>query len=714
MSPGGILNIWDTKTTSHIASYKGVFEESVGFPSDSEELLYLSGNEVLQIIDAATGNSIADFRGHTDRITYAVFSADYQQLASRSKDGSLKIWDRETRECLATYDCSQGNHKTVGFSPDGLTFALISDFESIQLLDSRKTRLRQVINDHNRRVASVVFSPDSQILASVDSIGTLIFRDLLSGTSMVAEGAGVFMDRDVIFLSDGSRLITPDRDHAITLWNTATAKCESKLKGHRTTITEVVLTKDESRMASASYDKTIRIWDRLSGACVAIYTGHDRQIASLAYSADERLLISADQTGHCKVWDLAIESQHVRMESHESAILEVVFSPDKKRLATTSGDRTIKLWNAASGECVGTSKRHQIFAWVPLVVPQDMRSTPYDHVMESRGLSGWPRSVEFSLDGSELISAGYDHEGRGNLRLWNTTTGAYKPLLQGSAFSFRSINLSPDNATLVTTSRGGLVMYWDMRSQKLLRSFEGKIYEVSSAVHSPDGTQIILACNDGVIRQWNPSTGSIGELGEKHEGPVLLTTISADGTKLASYALPKVKIWNTERQMRIASYPTEPFQLTGMISQVQFSPDSRHLGILYEQGDVKVDILNAETGYCVDRLSICGLANHIIFDPNGSSLVTNVGMFIFDQENLPAAVPDGTLSRVSREPKLIGIGLSRDGIWVTWNSINLVWLPPTFRVSASDIAASTLALGSRLGQFLSIEIDPSMLPPLAL
>ncbi|KAM0457416.1 hypothetical protein ACHAO4_003215 [Trichoderma viride] len=176
--------------------------------------------------------------------------------------------------------------------------------------------------------------------------------------------------------------------------------------------------------------------------------------------------------------------------------------------------------------------------------------------------------------------------------------------------------------------------------------------------------------------------------------------MSADGTRLASYGVGEVRIWETDTCASIAEY--ELASGTSAISQILFSPDTRYLIALYTTGKVKAEILCASTGRCIAQLEICGLANHMELDSAGSSLLitTNVGTLTVDPPTF-------------RKAKAIGLGLSIDGEWVTWDSRNLLWLPSTFRISAADIdvAASLVALGTRLGRLVLIGIDASKIPP---
>ncbi|KAL6872864.1 hypothetical protein J3F83DRAFT_731217 [Trichoderma novae-zelandiae] len=703
--PNGMLNVWHTRTTSSIGTYDGHLGlTSVAFSSDGRELLYLSGHEVLQIMEAETKSPVAEFTGHTAQITCAMFSGDTQQLASASTDGVLKIWDRETRQCLATHHYNYGSDDLVGFSPDGKSFLVISNHDTIRLLHTKGTSHRLLDRDHPQaRIRSAVFSPDSKLLASSDGRGTLRFTDLASGITLFAEGADITLEVGLIFCYNGSRLISPMNGHAIAIWNTATAKCESLLEGHRTWITDIILSNDETKIASSSYDKTIKIWNISTGNCIATYNGHDERIINIAFTADERLLISADQWGNCKIWDTLIEAKSANPEGHENAVLEVVFSPDAEKIVTTSGDRTIKLWAAADGKCKATEKDHQLFFSIPLVIPVDMPSAPFDHLIQNGGLLGCSRSVVFSSDSSRFVSGTFK-AGSTELRLWNVTTGSYELFHTGGSSTVQSLALAADDSTLLFTSRDGTAEYCDIKSKQLLLCLNGEAYGFSSSAVSPDGTHLILGCDDGGVRLFEVSKKKLKELSEPLGGPALRVVTSADGTKLAACSASTVGIWDMLTQACVASCEFSA-RAYSHICQLKFSPNNQQLAILYEKGEVKVDILDAETGLCVDRLSICGLANHMEFDSTGCDLITNVGT-----ATIGSHAHSHNSMTTSREPRMMGIGLSKDGQWVTWNSQNMLCLPPTYRASASDIAASTIALGSRLGRLFLIGIDPSAAP----
>lgn len=694
---GSEMEIWDMRTISCVAIYDGVLSSSVSFSPDGNDLFYLTWHETVQIISTATRSCVAEFRGHTDEITFAMFSSDGQQLASSSKDGTLKVWNRISGRCTATHPFNHGD-EVIGFSPDGASFLVISNHR-LHFLDSKATGRKLTYDCHSRKA---VFCYNTQRLIAVGGNSTITFTDISTGITLTIDGVD---DGSIpfVFLSSGQQLICPMESKVagyrpIGIWNTMTATCETVLEGHRAMISDIILSSDEKRIASASYDKNIRVWDAQSGSCIATYTGHSETIDSIAYSSDGTLLISLDHQGSSKVWDTNSEIQPQVIESHGSAVLEVVLSPDKKKVVTTAGERTIKLWDTATGECITTGERHALFANVPLVVPHDILSAPYDHVVFFSDLYGWPRSIQFCQDSSKFVST-TGFFGSTCIKLWDTNTGGYELLYETEYGPAISIAISPNGSAVSSTLIEGTVMLLDTESRELLDFVGVETHDLSYSSFSPNGAYLMLGYKDGAIRLYHLSTRKWKEMEATHERPVTFITMSADGTRLASYDYEEVRIWATDTCASIAKY--ELASHASGISQLLFSPDNRYLISLYTTGKVKIEILCTLTGHIIAQLAMCGLANHMEFDSAGSSqLITNVGTLILDPPTF-------------RKAKAIGIGLSNDGEWITWDSRNLLWLPPTFRISAADIdaAASLIALGTRLGRLLLIGVDASKIPP---
>jgi uncharacterized caspase-like protein len=89
----------------------------------------------------------------------------------------------------------------------------------------------------------------------------------------------------------------------IVLWDPATGKQISTIKGHGKGVTDVVFSRDGKLIASAASDNTIKIWDVASQRELRTFTGQLATIESMDFSPDGKLLASASDDGSTFLWD---------------------------------------------------------------------------------------------------------------------------------------------------------------------------------------------------------------------------------------------------------------------------------------------------------------------------------------------------------------------------------------------------------------------------
>ncbi|HCB55707.1 TPA: hypothetical protein DEP26_01865, partial [Candidatus Uhrbacteria bacterium] len=73
------------------------------------------------------------FEGHTGWVRSVAFSPDGKWIVSGSYDCTIKIWNRETRECVRTLKGHTDWVRSVVFSPDGKWIVSGSDDSTIKI-----------------------------------------------------------------------------------------------------------------------------------------------------------------------------------------------------------------------------------------------------------------------------------------------------------------------------------------------------------------------------------------------------------------------------------------------------------------------------------------------------------------------------------------------------------------------------------------------------
>ena len=139
-------------------------------------------------------------------MTGLAFAPDGTQLASSGVDGTVKLWDMESFDCLQTFSGHTDRVLRVVWSPDGRTLASCSFDQTIWLWDVKERRSRVVLYGHIG-LHSIAFTPDSRTLLSGSNDGTIRVWDVESGQCLrIIGGYYTASLLDIDWSPDNSRL----------------------------------------------------------------------------------------------------------------------------------------------------------------------------------------------------------------------------------------------------------------------------------------------------------------------------------------------------------------------------------------------------------------------------------------------------------------------------------------------------------------------------
>ena len=94
---------------------------AIAFSPDGKQLASGSRDSTVRLWDAGTGSGLHTLKGHTDGVFAIVFSPDGKQLASGSDDSTVRLWDAGTGSAYQTLE-GEGHTDSVtaiAFSKDG-------------------------------------------------------------------------------------------------------------------------------------------------------------------------------------------------------------------------------------------------------------------------------------------------------------------------------------------------------------------------------------------------------------------------------------------------------------------------------------------------------------------------------------------------------------------------------------------------------------------
>jgi len=342
---GGAVKVWDLTTDrERLAIKHGMF--TLAISPDSKIIAVGGYDRVTDLLDAATGQSLALLRGHSGEIFAIAFSPDGRYLATGSRDLTTKLWSLARVLEKTTLTAHEKAIFSVALSPDDAFLATGSEDSTAKLWRLATGENLATFRGHVGGVFGVALSPDGKKLATGSEDRTAKLWDAATGqelATLIGHTAGL---RAVCFSPDGRTVATGSNDHTAKLWEAATGREIATLTGHIGQVTGLAFAPDGQRLATGGGEGAIKLWQAETGQ---LLTTFDESVAGwvagLAFSRDGRKLAAACRDGSIRVWDLATGQRLATLIGHGGRARSVAFSPDGQRLASGGDDQMVKLWD---------------------------------------------------------------------------------------------------------------------------------------------------------------------------------------------------------------------------------------------------------------------------------------------------------------------------------------------------------------------------------
>lgn len=344
---------------------------------------------------------------------------------------------------------------------------------------------------------------------------------------VINTGAHVNKIVDLVYTSDGRRLISASNDKTIRIWDVEAGKTIKVLRcmadsGGQGKINALALSPDDKLVAAAGYGYVlngkriapIHIYDLDSGRMVRTLDGHigkksdyvskvDPTIRDLAFSADGTMLVSGSRDRTARVWDVRTGHLLRTLSVHEKDVHAVAFSPDSSRIVTGGGDQRICFWDVKSGALLKSSRRHKKAI----------------------------RSLQFMPNG-DLLSAGFDKV----IRMWDRDGGFIQNVVR-SKHKIQALSVSPDGSRMVFGTRPKIKPYvsvsFSLAKKKKLATFKYHHTAIIASAISPDGEHCATGDFNGRIFIWNINTGDLKKSLRGMGGQIWSVGFSKDGKRIA-------------------------------------------------------------------------------------------------------------------------------------------------------------------------------------
>jgi WD40 repeat protein/DNA-binding SARP family transcriptional activator/molybdopterin-guanine dinucleotide biosynthesis protein len=512
---------------------------TAGYSRDGSRLVTGGADGVATVWDAATHRGIARLGAKHDVVGAARFSPGGDRIALGFADGAVLITDRSLSSPRELLEASDQPVASVAFSGDGRRVAAGLGDGTVRVLASNGSGEAQRLRGNADAVLGVDIDADGSRVVSAGADGSVRLWNVADGGtgSTVYAGDGESAERDVSFSPDGRRIMAAGDDGAIRFWDARTLVAEPTVDGEGRDLFAAAFSADGTRFAAGGQDGVTRVWSARGGPPVVVLRGQRSRVLDLGFGSTSNHIVSAAEDGTARIWDAG----RTQSWANSAVTNNVDFSRDGRGIAAASADGDIRVWDPATGAL-------QAHLDLP-VSPAFGNFSPTENTMLIANLSPrarlWPISAKSARvavrlpAGRAVWSADFDGTGDRIVYVDNKGAVVVRELASGNEVQLKG---APEKVSGVVFSADGryvlgatdsdpVVWRVDRPSQPFseLKGHRGPVNEISIG---PDD-KMLTAGSDDTVRMWDPSGEPLVVM-RGNEDELTTAIFTTDGTQVLS------------------------------------------------------------------------------------------------------------------------------------------------------------------------------------
>ena len=344
------VKLWEVGTWRLTGTLKGHLYEiwTVAFSPDGQSLATGSKDGGVKLWSTAPNQRKISRLALPSDLAQFGFSPDGHVFVTMTRDGTAILWDAASLRQQATLRVNLSNVNTIALSPakDRL-LAMGGQDGTISLFDLESKRVAGALQGHVGAVTRLAFSPDGKILATAGADQTLRLWDVAGRREQITLEHNLKRVWSRLWFSASGNLLGAGLDDfTVALWNVVNRKKLGVLQGHQAQVFAVAFSSGEKWVATAGNDGITKLWNLETKKLLRSYKGQLLGLTAGSISPDTQRVVAGTGEGTLKFWDIDTSQEVLTLKGHTFRP-DYIFFLDSDTVVSRSPDDVI-VWKAAS------------------------------------------------------------------------------------------------------------------------------------------------------------------------------------------------------------------------------------------------------------------------------------------------------------------------------------------------------------------------------
>jgi WD40 repeat protein len=431
---------------------------------------------------------VKTLEGHKDMIWDVKISPDVKLAISAGNDGTIRIWELESGECIKILENNMGIIFSLCLGYDGKSAVAAGNNKCLYIWNI-ETNDCTIVPGHDATIQGIDQTPDSRIIISRGMDKRICIWDQNIRVPL-RKYLNTFYLTSFCLTPNGRYIFTAGPD--IRKYDSQTGELLQEIHMTAGYLSAIDITPDGRKIIAGSYDSTVLFWDLNENIHLKLL-GHTKRIRSVKITPDAKIAVSTGDDKTIRIWEIDTGICIKVFQGHTDTVTSICISPDGKTAATVSFDKTLHIWDIQNGIDLNVGQFMSDNEYISIGLIQETDTSylldllPGNIRKRIKDCLDRKNLVKLSLDGRTLITTGYDKL----IRFWDIKTNQCIKIFSGHTAMINCISISNSGSYIATSDEDKTLRIWDLNSDYCVAVYQNFL-KINSLYFTNDNSSIIL------------------------------------------------------------------------------------------------------------------------------------------------------------------------------------------------------------------------------